>query len=127
MKIRCIDCVGFMVEGATGHEENGTERMVMTPWFNEPVPFTKAAAIGTRKVIQEHATIGLVITSDGSFGDIPRSHYVPAEEQAIEELKKNDKPFMILLNTVKPYSDEARALKRISGNKISGSVYGSKL
>ncbi len=111
VKVRCIDCVGFMVEGATGHEENGSERMVMTPWFNEPIPFTKAAAIGTRKVIQEHATIGLVITSDGSFGDIPRSHYIPAEEAAIEELKKNDKPFMILLNTVKPYSEEARALK----------------
>lgn len=112
VKIRCIDCVGFMVDGASGHEENGSERMVMTPWFNEPVPFTKAAAIGTQKVIQEHATIGLVVTADGSFGDIPRESYIPAEEQAVGELKKIGKPFMILLNTVKPYSEEAKALRQ---------------
>ncbi|NCD03467.1 MAG: stage IV sporulation protein A [Clostridia bacterium] len=117
VKIRCIDCVGFMVEGASGHQENGEERMVMTPWFNDPVPFTKAAAIGTQKVIKEHATVGLVVTTDGSFGDIPRSHYVPAEEQAVEELKKIGKPFVLLINTVKPYSDEAKALKEALENK----------
>ncbi len=111
VKIRCIDCVGFMVEGASGHEENGAERMVMTPWFNEPVPFTQAAEIGTQKVIKEHATIGLVVTTDGSFGDITRQHYVPAEEKAVEELKKIGKPFMILLNSVRPYSEEAQSLR----------------
>ena len=110
VKIRCIDCVGFMVDGATGHEENGNERMVMTPWFNEPVPFTKAAEIGTEKVIKEHATIGIVVTSDGSFGDISRSHYQPAEEKAIDELKKMGKPFIVLLNSARPYSEEAKAI-----------------
>lgn len=112
VKIRCIDCVGFMVEGATGHEENGNERMVMTPWFNEPIPFTKAAEIGTRKVIQEHATVGLVVTSDGSFGDIPRSQYVPAEEEAITELKKIGKPFILLLNSARPYSEDVQNLRK---------------
>ena len=112
VKVRCIDCVGFMVNGASGHEENGNERMVMTPWFNEPVPFTKAAEIGTQKVIKEHATVGLVVTTDGSFGDIPRSQYVPAEEKTIEELRKIGKPFMLLLNTVRPYSEEAKNLKQ---------------
>lgn len=117
VNIRCIDCVGFMVDGATGHEENGNERMVMTPWFNEPIPFTKAAEVGTRKVIQEHATIGVVITTDGSFGDIPRSQYVPAEEQAIEELKKIGKPFILILNSARPYSEEAKTLQKNLENK----------
>lgn len=111
VKVRCIDCVGFMVDGASGHEENGYERMVMTPWFNEPVPFTKAAEIGTQKVITEHATVGIVVTTDGSFGDIPRNHYVPAEEKAVAELKKIGKPFVLLLNTVRPYSEEAGNLR----------------
>lgn len=106
-RIRLIDCVGYMVEGAGGHMENGQERMVKTPWSAEEIPFTMAAEIGTKKVINDHSTIGIVITADGSFGDIPRSSYIPAEEKTIKELKKLRKPFVVLLNTEKPYSDEA--------------------
>ncbi|MBS6396567.1 MAG: stage IV sporulation protein A [Clostridiales bacterium] len=108
VKIRLIDCVGYMVEGAAGHLENDTERMVKTPWFDEVVPFTKAAELGTHKVIHDHSTIGIVVTCDGSFGDIPAANYRPAEERTIEELKKLGKPFVILLNTTKPYSDGVR-------------------
>ncbi len=110
VRIRCIDCVGFMVQGASGHEENGKERMVMTPWYDEPLPFTKAADIGTQKVIREHSTIGLVVTTDGSIGDIARENYVPAEERAVLELKKIGKPFMLLLNSARPYSEETKTL-----------------
>lgn len=109
-KIRLIDCVGFMVQGASGHEENGKERMVMTPWFDEPMPFTKAADIGTRKVIKDHSTIGLVVTTDGTIGEIPRENYVEGEERAVAELKKIGKPFILLLNSARPYSEEAKAL-----------------
>ena len=89
VKIRLIDCVGFMAEGAAGHIEDDGERMVKTPWFENEIPFTKAAEIGTRKVIADHSTIGLVITSDGSFGDIRRAGYIDGERKAIEELKDN--------------------------------------
>lgn len=108
VKIRLIDCVGYMVDGAAGHLENNTERMVKTPWFKEEIPFTKAAELGTHKVIHDHSTIGIVVTCDGSFGDIPADSYRPAEERTIEELKKLGKPFVILLNTTKPYSDSVR-------------------
>lgn len=87
-KIRLIDCVGFMVDGATGHIENDKERMVKTPWFENEIPFTQAAELGTRKVINEHSTIGVVITTDGSFGDIPRDNYIPAEEKTVNEPEK---------------------------------------
>lgn len=106
-RVRLIDCVGYMVEGAGGHMENEEERMVRTPWSAEEIPFTMAAEIGTRKVITDHSTIGIVITCDGSFGEIPRENYVPAEERTIKELKKMKKPFVVLLNTSKPYSEEA--------------------
>ena len=109
VKVRLIDCVGYMVEGAAGHMEEDAERMVKTPWFNEEIPFTHAAEIGTRKVIQDHSTIGIVVTTDGSFGEIPRASYRPAEEQTIQELKKLGKPFIVLVNTMKPYSEEAKA------------------
>lgn len=109
VKIRLIDCVGYMVEGAAGHMENDMERMVKTPWFPEEVPFTKAAELGTYKVIHDHSTIGIVVTCDGSFGDIPADNYRPAEERTIEELKKLGKPFVILLNTIRPYSDPVRS------------------
>ena len=108
VKVRLIDCVGYMVEGATGHMEEDMERMVKTPWFEEEIPFTQAAEIGTRKVIQDHSTIGIVVTTDGSFGELPRSSYAKAEEQTITELKKIGKPFVVLLNTSKPYSQEAK-------------------
>ncbi len=108
VKIRLIDCVGYMVEGATGHLENNAERMVKTPWFDQEVPFTKAAELGTYKVIHDHSTIGIVVTTDGSFGEIPAENYRAAEGRTVEELKKLKKPFVILLNTTKPYSDGVR-------------------
>lgn len=110
VKVRLIDCVGYMVEGAAGHMEENTERMVKTPWFPNEIPFTQAAEIGTRKVIQEHSTIGIVVTTDGSFGEIPRAAYKPAEEQTILELSRLGKPFIVIVNTTKPYSEEAKAV-----------------
>ncbi len=108
VRIRLIDCVGYMVDGAAGHLENDAERMVKTPWFPEEVPFTKAAELGTYKVIHDHSTIGVVVTCDGSFGEIPAESYTAAEERTVSELKKLGKPFVILLNTTKPYSDSIR-------------------
>ncbi|MDO4328253.1 MAG: stage IV sporulation protein A [Lachnospiraceae bacterium] len=110
VKIRLIDCVGFMVEGAAGHIENDAERMVKTPWFDTEIPFTKAAEIGTRKVITDHSTIGVVVTCDGSFGDLKRPSYIDAEKTAIEELKALHKPFIVLLNSTRPFSDETVSL-----------------
>ena len=106
-RVRLIDCVGYMVEGASGHMEDDAERMVKTPWYAEEIPFTQAAEIGTRKVINDHSTIGIVITCDGSFGDIPRENYLAAEERTIKELKKLKKPFIVFLNTAKTYGEEA--------------------
>ncbi|NLO09462.1 MAG: stage IV sporulation protein A [Clostridiales bacterium] len=106
VKIRLIDCVGYMVDGASGHIENEHERMVKTPWFDHEVPFTQAAELGTKKVINDHSTIGIVITTDGSFGEIPRNNYMIPEERTIEELKRLGKPFIVLLNTNKPYSND---------------------
>lgn len=111
-KVRLIDCVGFMVEGAAGHIENDAERLVKTPWYDVEIPFTEAAEIGTRKVITDHSTIGLVITTDGSFGDIKRGSYTAAEEKTVKELKALKKPFLMLLNSVKPYSDETKGLAK---------------
>lgn len=112
MKVRLIDCVGFMVDGASGHIENNKERMVKTPWEDTPIPFTKAAEIGTRKVIEEHSTIGIVVTTDGSFSDIERSSFIPAEEKTINELKRISKPFVVLLNSIKPYSKDTIELAK---------------
>ena len=111
VKVRLIDCVGFMVEGASGHIENSTERQVKTPWFEYEIPFTRAAEIGTQKVIHDHATIGFVVTTDGSVTDLPRENYVAAEEKTVKELKTIGKPFIILLNCRKPYGEETEALK----------------
>lgn len=110
LKVRLIDCVGYMVEGATGHLENGQERMVKTPWFDYDIPFTKAAQIGTQKVIRDHSTIGIVVTTDGSFGDIQREGYLKAEQRTIEEMREQHKPFLILLNTTKPEAKETQEL-----------------
>lgn len=110
VSVRLIDCVGFMVEGASGHLEEEQERMVKTPWFPQEIPFTQAAELGTQKVIRDHSTIGLVITTDGSFTDISREGYEQAEEKAVAELQKIGKPFMILLNTVRPFSTDTRQL-----------------
>ena len=108
VKVRLIDCVGYMVEGASGHIEGGEERQVKTPWFDYEIPFTKAATIGTRKVIHDHATIGIVVTTDGSIGDIERQGYREAEDKTIRELQSIGKPFIVLVNSKKPYGDEAR-------------------
>ena len=115
--VRLIDCVGYMVNGATGHIENDNERMVKTPWFDYEIPFTKAAEIGTKKVINDHSTIGLVVTCDGSFSDLNRDDYIEAEEKTINELKNIGKPFIVLLNSNKPYSEETLKIANDIENK----------
>ena len=110
VKVRLVDCVGYMVEGATGHMENGEERKVKTPWYDYEIPFTKAATVGTQKVICDHATIGIVVTTDGSIGELPRANYLAAEEKTIQELKNIGKPFIVLVNSQKPYSQEAKQI-----------------
>ncbi len=109
-KVRLIDCVGYVVSSSLGHTENGEARMVSTPWFEEDIPFDRAAEIGTKKVIEEHSTIGVVVTTDGSITDIERYEYVEAEERVVRELKEIGKPFAILLNTRYPDSEEAKNL-----------------
>jgi stage IV sporulation protein A len=101
-KVRLVDCVGYLVDGALGHMEADKERLVKTPWQDEEMPFQRAAEMGTNKVINEHSTIGILVTTDGSFTGIPRGSYIPAEERVIKELKAIGKPFVILLNTTKP-------------------------
>ncbi len=110
--VRLIDCVGYLVNGAAGHMEAEKERMVHTPWFEKEIPFSKAAEIGTDKVMNEHSTIGLVITTDGSIGEIPRESYLEAEAKTIQALQKLHKPFIVLLNSIKPYSEDTTALAR---------------
>ena len=122
VSVRLIDCVGYMVEGAAGHMEEEAERMVKTPWFDYEIPFTQAAEIGTDKVMNDHSTIGLVITTDGSFGEIPRGNYLEAEERTITALKKLHKPFLVLVNSQKPYSEEARKTAREIGEKYGVSA-----
>ncbi len=109
-RARLIDCVGYMVDGAMGHEENEKPRMVKSPWFEEEVPFDLAAETGTRKVITDHSTIGILVTTDGSISDIPRENYEQAEERIAAELEKIGKPYVILLNTTAPGSEEAGTL-----------------
>lgn len=110
VKIRLIDCVGFMVDGATGHMEGNANRMVKTPWFDYEIPFVEAASIGTQKVIKDHATIGIVVTTDGTIGELSREGYIEAEERTIQELSGIGKPYVIVLNSNKPYSEEATQL-----------------
>lgn len=112
MNVRMIDCVGYLIEGALGHEENQKERLVKTPWSDEEMPFEKAAELGTKKVIDEHSTIGIVLTTDGSITDIPRSSYVKAEERVVSELAAQNKPFVVVLNTKLPKSDDAKKLAK---------------
>lgn len=111
-KIRLIDCVGYIVESALGYIENDNPRMVMTPWSDKPMPFADAAEIGTRKVITEHSTVGIVVTTDGSITDIDRDDYIPAEERVINELKEINKPFIVILNTLNPYSERTEECRR---------------
>lgn len=117
LNVRLIDCVGYIVPGAKGYIENEAPRMVKTPWFDEEVPFNMAAEVGTHKVIAEHSTIGLVVTTDGSITDIPREEYEAAEERVINELKSIKKPFTVVLNCSDPKSAEAKGLaERLSEN-----------
>ena len=98
LKVRLIDCVGYLVSGAMGHIENDAPRKVKTPWSDEEMPFEQAAELGTQKVMKEHSTVGIVITTDGSVTDIPRPNYVEAEERVVSEMKESGKPFVIALN-----------------------------
>ncbi len=110
IKVRLIDCVGYIVPGALGYIEDEQPRMVKTPWFDKEIPFNMAAELGTGKVIEEHSTIGLVVTTDGTIGDIARDDYVQAEKRVVDELKALGKPFVVLLNSVSPDSHKAQKL-----------------
>lgn len=112
VNIRIVDCVGYAVQGAKGFEDENGPRMVHTPWYDEPIPFQEAAEIGTRKVIQEHSTIGVVVTTDGSIGEIARDDYVEAEERVIEELKEVGKPFIMIVNSTHPLHPDTQALRK---------------
>ena len=112
LKVRMVDCVGYIVDGALGHEEDGTQRLVSTPWSKEAMSFEKAAEIGTKKVIKDHSTIGIVIITDGSVTGIDRSNYVIPEERVIRELKTLKKPFAVVLNTKHPKSEDTKYLRK---------------
>ena len=116
-KVRMIDCVGYLVPGAHGHLDGAEPRMINTPWFDEKIPFEQAAEIGTQKVINDHSTIGVVITTDGSISDIPREDYTESEERVIHELKAIGKPFVLILNSAKPFAPETETLKHQLADK----------
>ncbi len=117
MNVRMVDSVGYMVDGAMGHLENDMPRMVTTPWFDHDIPFEEAAETGTRKVITEHSTIGIVMTTDGSITEIPRSSYVQAEERVIRELTELGKPFIIILNSANPRNEDTISLRKAMEEK----------
>ena len=119
LNVKMIDCVGYVVDGALGGEEDGEVRMVMTPWSDTALPFKRAAEIGTEKVIGEHATIGVLVTTDGTICDIPRESYIEAEERVVKEIKEAKKPFAIVLNSRFPESEEARNLASALEEKYS--------
>ncbi len=122
LKTRLVDCVGYLVNNAIGYLEDDMPRMVKTPWFDEEIPFEQAAEIGTKKVIEEHSTIGILVTTDGSITDIPREDYVQAEERVVKELKALNKPFVIVLNSDDPFSDYTKNLARDLEEKYQTSV-----
>ena len=122
LKTRLVDCVGYLVNNAIGYLEDDMPRMVKTPWSDEEIPFEKAAEIGTKKVIQEHSTIGILVTTDGSITDIPRADYIQAEERVVSELKALNKPFVVVLNSNSPESDETRKLAKELEDKYSTPV-----
>ena len=111
LKVRMVDCVGYIVDGALGHEEEGNQRLVSTPWSQEAMTFEKAAEIGTKKVIRDHSTLGIVVLTDGSVTGIDRKNYLSAEERVINELKSLNKPFAVVLNTLDPYSESTELLR----------------
>ena len=120
--VRLIDCVGYIVPSAIGYIENEQPRMVMTSWFDEEIPFNMAAEIGTQKVITDHSTIGLVVTTDGSVSDIPRAEYEECEERVIRELRELGKPFVVILNSVSPDSPQTKALAEELTNRYDAKV-----
>lgn len=122
MKVRMIDCVGYIVPSSIGYFENDAPRMVVTPWFDGEVPFNMAAEVGTQKVITDHSTIGLVVTTDGSISDIPRNEYEEAEERVIAELNSINKPFVVLMNSMHPEREEVINLSRHLQEKYSTPV-----
>ena len=126
-KVRLIDCVGYMVEGAEGDKEDGKPRMVHTPWQEEEIPFEEAAEIGTEKVIRDHATIGVLVTQDGSVTDIPRAAYLAAEERVVREMKELGKPFVTILNTKTPESADTMKLADALGEKYGVTVIAKDL
>jgi len=111
LRVRLIDSVGYMIPGAVGAEEDGVPRMVTTPWFDHEIPMTEAAELGTKKVMEEHCSIGLVVTTDGTVTDIPREDYAAAEERAIRDMQATGKPFLVVINSRNPNSEQARELK----------------
>lgn len=121
-RVKMVDCVGYLVDGAVGAEENGENRMVITPWSEDAMPFVEAAELGTSKVIGEHATIAMLVTTDGSIAGIPRESYVPAEERVVRELREFGKPFAIILNSANPESDSAHALAHELEEKYNAPV-----
>ena len=121
-KTRLVDCVGYLVDNAIGYLEDDMPRMVKTPWSDEEIPFEKAAEIGTKKVIEEHSTIGILVTTDGSITDIPRDDYVKAEERVVKELREINKPFVIILNSNSPSSNDTIALAKKLSDKYNASV-----
>ncbi|WP_257347713.1 stage IV sporulation protein A [Pseudalkalibacillus decolorationis] len=112
VNVRLVDSVGYAVPGAKGYEDEDGPRMIHTPWYEEPIPFHEAAEIGTRKVIQEHSTLGVVVTTDGSIGEIPRYDYVESEARVVDELKEVGKPFIMVINSVHPHHPETEKLRR---------------
>lgn len=121
-KTRLVDCVGYLVNNAIGYLEDDMPRMVKTPWYEDAIPFEEAAEIGTRKVIAEHSTIGILVTTDGSITDIPREDYIDAEERVVKELKELNKPFVIVLNSDDPFSDYTKSLAKKLEDKYGVSV-----
>ena len=122
LKTRLVDCVGYLVDNAIGHLEDDMPRMVKTPWSDEEIPFERAAEIGTKKVIEEHSTIGILVTTDGTITDIDREDYIRAEERVVKELKALNKPFVIVLNSDNPYSEYTKELSRNLSQKYSVGV-----
>lgn len=122
MNVRMVDCVGYLVDGALGTDEEGAPRMVNTPWSEEKLEFSAAAKLGTDKVMREHSTVGVVVTTDGSIGEIPRASYAAAEADVIAEMKKCEKPFVILVNSTHPHAEETQRLGHALEEKYGASV-----
>lgn len=112
VNIRLVDCVGYAVPSAKGYEDESGPRMINTPWYDEPIPFQEASEIGTRKVIQEHSTLGVVVTTDGSIGELPREEYIESEERVVNELKEVGKPFIMIINSAHPHHPDTNELRK---------------